>query len=332
MKKILVLGATGAMGKYLVPLLASMGYKIDAVALDKAPYDFPNVNNIQADTNDLDTYRSLVNNSYDGIVDFLIYHTATLVHRLPFIADNCGHYIYLSTYRVYDNKELPIKESSPRIFDTGDDPLIRYSDDYCIYKARGEEVLKLQQKKNWTIIRPAITYSYLRNQLVTLEAHDTVGRARQGKTVVLPEQARKVQGTMSWAGDVARMIAGILLNPDTLGETYTVSTAEHHTWEEIADYYKDICNMKILWVDKEDFISIMDPFKYNKGSRWQLEYDRLFDRVMDNSKILALTGMKQQDLMPLYDGLKYEINRIPADFQWKVRESMDLYLAKLNMK
>ena len=332
MKKILVLGATGAMGKYLVPLLASRGYQIDAVALDTAPYDFPNVNNIQADTGDLKTYMSLVNNNYDGIIDFLIYPTSNLTQRLPFIADNCGHYIFLSTYRVYDNKELPLKESSPRIFDTGDDPIIRYSDDYCIYKARGEEVIKLQQKKNWTIIRPAITYSYLRNQLVTLEANDTVGRARLGKTVVLPEQAKNVRATMSWAGDVAKMIAGILFNPDALGETYTVSTAEHHSWGEIADYYKDICNMKVLYVDKEDYLSIMEPFSYNKCPRWQLEYDRLFDRVMDNSKILALTGMKQQDLMPLYEGLKYEINRIPADHQWRVRERMDSYLAERNMK
>lgn len=33
-KKVLVLGATGAMGQYLVPVLAGMGYEVDAVALD----------------------------------------------------------------------------------------------------------------------------------------------------------------------------------------------------------------------------------------------------------------------------------------------------------
>ena len=34
MKKVLVLGATGAMGMYLVPELVSMGYQVDAVSLD----------------------------------------------------------------------------------------------------------------------------------------------------------------------------------------------------------------------------------------------------------------------------------------------------------
>jgi len=55
--------------------------------------------------------------------------------------------------------------------------------------------------------------------------------------------------------------------------------------------------------------------------------------VMDNSKILAVTGMKQEDLMPLYDGLKYEISRCPADFGesvagYPINIRMDNYLAK----
>ena len=61
------------------------------------------------------------------------------------------------------------------------------SDDYCIYKARGENLLFAMKRKNWTIVRPATTYSYLRYQLVTLEAADSVGRAFAGKPVVVPE-------------------------------------------------------------------------------------------------------------------------------------------------
>ncbi len=41
--------------------------------------------------------------------------------------------------------------------------------------------------------------------------------------------------------------------------------------------------------------------------RWQLEYDRLFNRVIDNSKLLSVTGLKQSDMMPLYEGLKREL-------------------------
>ena len=48
---------------------------------------------------------------------------------------------------------------------------------------------------------------------------------------------------------------------------------------------------------------------------------------MDNSKVLAATGMKQESLKKLYDGLKYEISRCPKDFSWKVNTAMDEYLA-----
>ena len=207
--------------------------------------------------------------------------------------------------------------------------MLRNSDDYSVYKARGENILRALPNRNWTIVRPAITYSYLRNQLVTLEAPDTVGRAFAGKAVVLPEQARDVQATMSWGGDVARMIAGLLFNERARGEAFTVATAEHHSWGEIADYYKAICNLEAVWVDKKDYIRILQPDPYNFGARWQLEYDRLFDRIMDNSKVLAATGISQSELTPLYDGLEREISRCPQDYPWPVNRRMDDYLAAM---
>ena len=326
-KKVLVLGATGAMGKYLIPLLAEAGYQIDAVSLDDVKSDNPNVNCIKANAKERDVLRRFLENGYDGIIDFMIYSTGELVGTLPMFLDHTEHYIYLSSYRIYDNKEHPIRETSPRLIDTADDLILRNSDDYSIYKARGENILRALPRRNWTIIRPAITYSLMRYQLVTLEAPNTVGRAFAGKTVVLPEQARNIQATMSWAGDVARMIAGLLFNEKAVGETFTVATAEHRTWGEIADYYKDICDLKAMWVDKEEYLRILSPDPYVPGARWQLEYDRLFERIIDNSKILAATGMKQAGLIPLYDGLKKEIARCPKDTCWDVNERMEAFLA-----
>ena len=40
-RKVLVLGATGAMGRYLVPRLADLGYQVDAVSLDEVKSDRP---------------------------------------------------------------------------------------------------------------------------------------------------------------------------------------------------------------------------------------------------------------------------------------------------
>ena len=115
-----------------------------------------------------------------------------------------------------------------------------------------------------------------------------------------------------------------------LGDDFNVATGEHHSWEEIAAYYKDICNLDAVWVDKEDYLRILSPDPYNMGPRWQLEYARLFTRVTDNSKILAAVGMKQSELMPLYEGLKLEIGRCPKDTVWPVNVAMDEYLAAMD--
>ena len=328
-KKVLVLGATGAMARYMIPYLAERGCEVDGIALDAAESKYPNVKYHQGNAKDPALRDEFLSRNYDAIVDYLTYNSAEIPFVLPRILDHTGQYVYLSSGRVYDNLEKPVRETSPRLIDTSKDPYLLNSDDYCIYKARGENLLFAMPRKNWTIVRPATTYSYLRYQLVTLEAADTVGRAFAGKQVVVPEQARNKPATLSWGGDAGRMIGALLFCGCALGEVYNINSAEHHTWGEISDYYKDICNLDAVWVDKEDYLKILEPDPYNLRKRWQLEYARLFDREVDNGKVLAATGMKQSDMMPLYDGLKMEISRTPKDYPWPNNRRMDEYLAAM---
>ena len=114
-RKVLVLGATGAMGQYLVPRLAAMGYRVDGVSIDDEADNIPNVNYIKANAKDRAVLQQLLANSYDGIVDFMIYNSGELPYFLPLLPEHTDHYIYLSSYRVYDNKEHPVRETSPRL-------------------------------------------------------------------------------------------------------------------------------------------------------------------------------------------------------------------------
>jgi nucleoside-diphosphate-sugar epimerase len=234
------------------------------------------------------------------------------------MAASTGHYIYLSSYRVYDGKDVPVREDSRLLIDTADDLILRNSDDYSIYKARGERILRALGRRNWTIVRPSITYSTYRFQLTTLEAPLVVGRADKGKAVVLPETARNVRGTMTWAGDNARFLAKLLFNEKALGEAFTLATAENHPWGEIADIYASLRGLKAVWAPEEDYLSIMNGDPWNLGAAWQLRTDRLFNRVIDNSKVLAATGRSQSDLMPLAKGLEMELARVPRDYEWNV--------------
>lgn len=113
-------------------------------------------------------------------------------------------------------------------------------------------------------------------------------------------------------------------------EFYNVCSAEHRTWGEIAEYYRRLVGLEAVWVDKEEYLAILDP-EIKKSTRWQLEYARLFHRITDNSKVLALTGLKQEEMLPLFEGLKREIANIQKDYvptDTPVGQRMDEYLKK----
>jgi len=87
----------------------------------------------------------------------------------------------------------------------------------------------------------------------------------------------------------------------------------------------------LLW-GEEDYLRAWAGPKYDLGSVWQLRYDRFFTRIMDNSKVLAATGMKQENLRKLYDGLAYEVGRCPRDFPFKNNQFMDDYLKEKGIR
>lgn len=334
MKKVLVLGGTGAMGRYAVPELLRLGFHVDVVALDTLPAESEHVTYTVANAMDDQWLKEFLKDKrYDAILDYMNYHLTPFKNRVDFLLDNTDHYLFLSSCRVYADEEIPVRESSPRLLDVSkdEDYLARYENEYSLHKAMEEDLLINSGKKNWTIILPATTYSTGRSQLVTLEANTFVRRALLGKKVILPKEAKDRPATLSWGGDVGVMIARLVCNEKAKGEKVIVASAEHHTWEEIAKIYQQLLPLEIEWVDMETYLRAIsvneERYPYIK---YQLIYARLFHRITDNSKALALTGMKQEDLMPLAEGLKLELSRVTADsFRTPehIEKNMDAYFA-----
>lgn len=310
MKKVLILGATGAMATYLIPELLRRGMSVTGVSLDEVTSEEMHLRYIKADATDLDFLRATLAEGYDAVVDFMIYKRRDIFERYyKLFLESTSHYIFLSTYRIYAG-EYPITEDSLRLLEAEKPEDFVTYEEYSIYKAEEEDMLRGSGYSNFTIVRPAITYSKCRFQLTTLEANVLLWRMRHGKTVLLPEGAMACEATMTWAGDVAKMLSAILLNPETFGETYTVSTAEHHTWQEIADMYRRIGGLRYATVPNEDYIRILGGSIYAKQ---QLEYDRCFHRIVDNTKILRLSGLTEGELMPLEQGLRMEYEALTEE-------------------
>ncbi len=342
MKKILVMGGTGAMGRYAVPELLRLGFAVDVVALDAPDFTHENLKSVIANAMD-DGWleKQITETRYDVILDFMSYKLPEFKNRADLLLNHTDQYMFLSSCRVYANEEVPVKETSPRLIDasTDEEYLKLYENEYSLFKAAEEDVLVNSGRKNWTIILPATTYSTGRAQLVTLEAGTFVYRALTGKPVVIPIQAKDKPATMSWAGDVGVMIARLAGKEEALGEKFIAATAEHNTWGEIAEIYRELLGLKYEWVDKEAYLQIMskNQEKISPYVRYQLEYARMFDRITDNSKILRVTGMKQEELMPFYEGMKMELAKLTVDniridaIREGVNQRMDAYFAKREM-
>lgn len=154
MNNILILGGTGAMGKYLTQLLADRSRIV--VTTRKKRTSLGNVSYIQGDAHDLCFLKLLLNDNFDVIIDFMGYTTDEFRKRFLLLLDSCKQYMFLSSARVYSGVDGLITEETPRLLDVCMDEEYLATDEYALAKARQEDMLKNSERNNWTIIRPYI--------------------------------------------------------------------------------------------------------------------------------------------------------------------------------
>lgn len=305
-KRILLLGGTGAIGTHVAPELLRRGFSVVVTSRSEHAPDASGVEYRQGNAKDDAFLDTLLAERFDAIVDFMIYSTEAFKKRCEKLLTHTSHYVFLSSYRVYgDCGCAPITEESPRLLDSVDDPAYLKTDEYGLAKARQEDVLRASGYQNYTIVRPSITYAGDRFQLGTMEANEFLIRALHGKMVIFPKEMLSKRAAMTYAGDVGRMIARLVLDENAFGETYTAASAETVTWNNVLKIYQKILGMQVKYVPLSVYESVV-------GRPWQIKYDRMLHRIVDNTKILLETGMKQSELMPLYEGLRIELQKFVA--------------------
>lgn len=281
--KVLVLGGTGAMGSHLIQLLSDDG--VETVVTSRTAHNpVGNIRYIKGDASSLEFLKSILTEKWDTIVDFMVYSTISFQERVNLLLDATSQYIFLSSARVYADSQQPITENSPRLLDVSQDAEFLSTDEYSLTKARQENILLKSGRKNWTIIRPYITYSETRLQLGVLEKEEWLYRALHGRTIVFSKDIDSRKTTLTYGLDVSRGIFATIGVPSAFGEVFHITKSDPNTWHEILTIYLKVLSgylgdqPKVLLQDIDKFLEI-------KPAKYQVLYDRLLNRSFDSSKI-----------------------------------------------
>ncbi|MDA9342105.1 NAD(P)H-binding protein [Flavobacteriaceae bacterium] len=287
---VLVLGGTGAMGIHLVGLLAERGDKV-TVSSRKIREATDNITYVCGNARDEGFLNTLLNPSWDVIVDFMVYSTSEFEKRVNDLLDATKQYVYLSSARVYSNVDTIITENSLRLLDVSVDRGYLATDEYALSKARQENILMESGKKNWTIIRPYITYDKTRLQLGFIEKEAWLYRALKGRTIVFSKNIAKKITTLAYGLDVAKGILAILNKNEAYGAAFHITGNDNQKWEDILKAYVLVIQKHLGYKPKCILIDEEQTLKMHSNV-YQIKYDRMFNRVFDNTKINKFTNTK----------------------------------------
>lgn len=283
----LILGGTGAMGGYLVELLAEK-YEVIVTSRSHRESENAHVSFLQGNAKNLEFLEETVRSkTFDVVVDFMVHDASNFSQVIDLMLAHTHQYFFISSARVYADTKTPITEESPRLLDVSQDQEYLGTQEYALSKAREENVLfakKEQGQKNFTIIRPSLTYSSQRLQLGVLEKENWLMRALDGRPIVFSKDLMDKHYTMTTGRDVAKGIAALCGQQKALGEAYHIVQAKSYSWREILQVYLDTLEEQtgkrpdVFFTEKSTNLMF-------KNRRYQVMYGRYFDRYFDNSKI-----------------------------------------------
>lgn len=310
---ILVLGGTGAMGTHLIDfLLENKDFEV-IVTSRKERHSYKNIHYILGNARDKAFIKELLSRSYyDVIVDFMNYNYEEFLDYHHNLLEATGHYIFLSSSRVYANYDGIITEKCPRLLETTDDAEFLATNRYALRKAREEDMLRSSGKTNYSIVRPYITYSNRRLQLGIYEKEEWLYRVLNDKPLIVSEGILDKTTTLTYGKDVAYGIYQII-KQKPLSNAVHITTKENMTWMEILRMYSFIIKKEtgknfIIYTSNDN-----KPIELMFEGGYNTIYDRQWNRRFNNDYAEKVCG--HIDYLGMKDGLSSCLKDFLCD--WK---------------
>lgn len=288
--KILVLGGTGAIGSSVVKILAEKGNHVFVTTRSRRKNIELNIKYLIGDAHDPAFIKQTLTERYDAIIDFMIYEPDEFQNYSEILLKNTNQYVFISSARVYaDSHDEAITEDTPRLLDIFPDKKYLATNEYALAKAREENILLNGKYRNYTIVRPYITYSSQRIQLGIYEKELWLQRALEGKTIVFSKEIAERQTTLTNGYDVSLRIADLIGNPKAVGEIFQITTNENIKWGNVLDLYLDVLEEYLGQRPRVYFTKYSDPVT-ERTNFYQVHCDRMYNRIFNSKKIHMVLG------------------------------------------
>ena len=279
-KRILFIGGSGVISAASVRLAVARGHDVTVLNRGKSsvrPLP-PEVETLQADASDAAAVdEALGDREFDSVAQFRAFTTDLVSADVARFAGRTGQYVFISSASAYQKPpaRVPVTESTPL-----HNPYWQYSRD----KIACEELLLQAYREQAfpaTIVRPSHTYDV--TLLPTTGGWTDVARMRAGKPVVVHGDGT-TQWTLTHSDDFAVAFVGLLANPLTLGEAFTITGTHAPTWNQIYSWLGRAAGVEPELVHvASDTIAAVSP-DVGPG----LVGDKAHSMVFDCSKVQSL--------------------------------------------
>jgi nucleoside-diphosphate-sugar epimerase len=280
--KILFLGGTGIISTACSQLAVARGF--DVTLLNRSRREtISGARTLVADIADAGIARTLGEQRWDAVVDFIAFDAAAIEQRLCLFRGKTGQYVFISTASAY-------QKPGTHHFITESTPLANPFWDYSQKKIAAEDrLLRAYREEAFpiTIVRPSLTYGDTVVPLVLnswQHSYTAIARLRADKPLVVPGDGLSLW-TITHNSDFAKGLVGLLGHVAAIGHAVHITSDEALTWNQIFLMTAEAAGVKSprLVHIASDFITACYP-----ETTGTLLGDKAHSALFDNTKIKRL--------------------------------------------
>lgn len=281
--KFLFIGGTGLISSACSELAVSRGNELFILnrSISKKTAIPQGATLLQGDVKgDLSYISKLMTDRYfDAVVDFIAYTVEDIERDLTLFSGNTDQFVFISSASAYQKppKNFLITEETQL-----ENPFWQYSRDKI---ACEQSLLKAYREGGFpvTIIRPSLTYGPAQIPFCVgswQHPWTVIARMKNRKQIIVPGDGTSLW-VMTWNGDFAKGLVGLLGNQKAIGETFQITSDEVLTWDQIhAEAFKALgIEPNIAHISTDLIVA------YWPDSTGSLIGDKVNSAVFENSKI-----------------------------------------------